>query len=78
MSLSLKQLSNNQIVVKQGGNEYFFSYETLVAKKTPKGRYIYKKYYKYSPTTSKYTAKFFDVDVKKMNEWVKSGRIKLI
>ena len=68
----------NQFEITTNKGDIFQSYRSLCALSS-NGFYINERYYKYSPTTTKYMAVFFNCDnAKELHSRVKSGNIKVI
>lgn len=72
------QINNNAYTINKNGKEILQSYRCLVAKKQNGIKYISKRYYKYSTTTSKHIGIFFDMNSKEIERAIKDKEIKLI
>jgi hypothetical protein len=72
----------NQFILSQKINsgilEYFQSYDSIIAKKTPSGQItLDKQYWDYSNTTSKYRNQFLNETTKETRKKIESGEYKL-
>ena len=85
MTTKVKQLANNQFIITDDkGNEYFQSYETIIAKKSlwamntgTEDRIELDPKWTYSKTTSKYRNKFLGETTKETQAKIDSGEYTL-
>lgn len=80
IKMRITTLANNQFIFSdESGNEFFQSYNSIIAKKTIDGKIFLDSYFwDYSRTTSKYRNKFLEIDTKTTKKLIKSGEIELI
>lgn len=80
IKMRITTLSKNQFIFSdESGNEFFQSYNSIIAKKTIDGKIFLDSYFwDYSRTTSKYRNKFLEIDTKTTKKLIKSGEIELI
>lgn len=74
----ITKINNNAYTINGNGKEILQSYRSLVAKKQNGNKYISKRFYKYSTTTSKHIGIFFDMDSKEIERAIRDKEIKLI
>lgn len=74
----ITQINNNAYKIATKGKEILQSYRSLVAKRQNGKKYISKRYYKYSVTTSKHIGIFFEMSSKEIERAIKDKEIKLI
>ena len=71
-------VSNQFIVTDNRGNEYFQSYNSIIAKKTKNGKvYLDSNYWDYSRTTGKYRNYFLNETKKETDRKIKNKTYKL-
>ena len=81
--IKVKQLANNQFIVKEGDVQYFQSYDSIIAKRladtnayiepTKTLLFLDKTYWNYSKTTSKYRNQFLGETTKETQAKIDSG-----
>ena len=71
----------NQFIITDGGDLYFQSYSTIIAKCTVEGgervTYLDRDAWDYSVTTSKYRNQFLNCDTAEVKRRIKSGTYRL-
>lgn len=70
-------MQNNQIIVEDKGEKLFFSYGTLIAKKSKNILYVDAHYWDYSATTLKYFKQFINTDLckRELNKWLQDHAV---
>ena len=65
----------NQFIIDYKGEEYFQSYNTIIAKKSKKGKvYLDEKFWDYSVTTGKYRNKFLSEGIDETRKKIANGK----
>lgn len=80
IKMRITTLSKNQFIFSdESGNEFFQSYNSIIAKKTIDGKIFLDSYFwDYSRTTSKYRNRFTGLTTSETKKLIKSGEIELI
>lgn len=72
--MKAQHLAPNQIVITDGQNKVFQSYDSIIWKVDANGKvFLDEKFYKFSKTTAKYRNQFLDEDSKTIESKIKQG-----
>lgn len=68
----------NQFIITDKGDEYFQSYNSIIAKRSKGKIYLDEYYWDYSRTTGKYRNEFLGEYIAETRKKIKSGEYKLV
>jgi len=72
-------VANQFIIEDDGGNEFFQSYQSIIAKRDAGGNiFLDEKYWNYSRTTAKYRNDFLEENTESTRKKVKTGEYVLV